>query len=103
MSLHIVSIKSIRDITKDAVAVGILEAEKIRYPKRDLISQREAFRRFGETSIKRWRDAGLITPQRTGPNANHTLTYSVAEIAEAKMAESIQRALLPPPPVKKKA
>jgi len=104
MSLHIVSIKSIRDITKDAVAVGILEAEKIRYPQRDLISQREAYRRFGETSIKRWRDAGLITPQRTGPNANHTLTYSVAEIAEAKMAESIQRALLPPPPpVKKKA
>ena len=62
MSLHIVSIKSIRDITKDAVAVGILEAEKIRYPKRDLISQREAYRRFGETSIKRWRDAGLSLP-----------------------------------------
>ena len=102
MSLHIVSIKSIRDITKDAVAVGILEAEKIRYPKRDLISQREAYRRFGETSIKRWRDAGLITLKRTGAKANNTLTYSVAEIAEAKMAESIQRALLPPP-VKKKA
>ena len=101
MSLHLVSIKAIRDIIKDAFAAGMLEADKIRYPNRDLISQREAYRRFGETSIKRWRNAGLITPQRTGPNANHTLTYSVAEIAEAKMAESIQRALLPPPENKK--
>ena len=75
MSLHLVSIKAIRDIIKDAFAAGMLEADKIRYPNRDLISQREAYRRFGETSIKRWRNAGLITPQRTGPNANHTLTY----------------------------
>ena len=102
MSLHLVSIKAIRDIIKDAFAAGMLEADKIRYPNRDLISQREAYRRFGETSIKRWKNAGLITPQRTGPKANNTLTYSVAEIAEAKTAESMQRALLPPP-VKKKA
>lgn len=101
MSLHIVSIKSIRDITKDAVAVGILEADKIRYPNRDLISQREAYKRFGESSIERWKREGLIKPQRTGAKANNTLTYSVAEIAEAKMAESIQRALLPPPAKKK--
>ena len=99
MSLHLVSIKAIRDIIKDAFAAGMLE---IRYPNRDLISQREAYIRFGETSIKRWKNAGLITPQRTGPKANNTLTYSVAEIAEAKTAESMQRALLPPP-VKKKA
>lgn len=102
MSLHLVSIKAIRDIIKDAFAAGMLEAEKIRYPNRDLISQREAYRRFGATSIKRWKNAGLITPQRTGPKANNTLTYSVAEIAKAKTAESMQMALLPPP-VKKKA
>lgn len=86
MSLHLVSIKSIRDITKDAVAVGILEA----------------YKRFGESSIERWKRDGLIKPQRTGAKANNTLTYSVTEIAEAKMAESIQMALLPPP-VEKKA
>lgn len=102
MSLHLVSIKEIRDIIKDAFAAGMLEADKIRYPNRDLISQNEAFRRYGQANVQRWREEGLVHPHRTGPNANNSLRYSVAEIAEAKTVESMQRALLPPL-VKKKA
>ncbi len=88
--------KELRDIMSDCIALGIQIAEKQRYPARDLISQREAYRRFGQVNMQRWRDSGLLHPQRTGPHANNSLRYSIADISAAIAAEGVQRSVNSP-------
>ena len=51
---------------------------------RDEISQREAYRIFGEATVKSWLNAGLITRVK-GDTANSKVTYSLIEL------ETIQR------------
>lgn len=96
MAYHMVTTKELRDMMSDAIALGIQIADKQRYPARDLISQSEAYRRFGQVNVQRWRDNGLLHPQRTGSNANNSVRYSVAEISAAIAAEGVQRSVNSP-------
>lgn len=95
--MTLITIDQVKRITQKAFSAGLLEAERMRNPKADKISQNEAYRRFGEGNVKRWKEAGLITPQRTGVRVNNALRYSVAEIAKAKLTEESHRALNPDP------
>ena len=91
-----VTTKELRDMMSDAIAIGIHIADKQRYPARDLISQSEAYRRFGQVNVQRWRDNGLLHPQRTGPHANNSVRYSVTEISAAIAAEGVQKSVNSP-------
>ena len=97
MSYYIITDFDIRTITAHAVAVGLVEATRIQQPSTDLITKREACRRYGTRNVKRWEDSGLVKGQRTGPSANNSVKFSVAEIARAMMGDGIKTACAPVP------
>lgn len=53
---------------------------------KDEISQREAYRRFGESKVKLWRHKGLVKRVKTGPK-NTKVTYSLIELEAIKRTE----------------
>ena len=97
MSYYILTPFDIRTITAQAYAAGLVEATRIQQPSTDLITQREACRRYGTRNIKRWEDAGLVKGQRTGPSANNSVKFSVSEIARAMIGDKIKTACAPVP------
>lgn len=46
---------------------------------KDEISQREAYRRFGEATVRGWRNKGLISRSKCGER-NSKVTYSIIEL-----------------------
>ena len=48
-------------------------------PQRDLISQNEAYRRFGRRTVEHLKTRGL-SPRRMGEAANSKLAYSLSEL-----------------------
>lgn len=97
MGYYILTDFDIRNITAQAVAVGLVEATRIQQPSTDLITKSEACRRYGTRNVTRWEDAGLVKGKRTGPSANNSVRYSVAEIARAMMGDGIKTACAPVP------
>lgn len=97
MSYHLLTPFDIRNITAQAFAAGMVEATRIQQPSTDLITQREACRRYGTRNIKRWEENGLVKGQRTGPSANNSVKFSVSEIARAMVGDKIKTACAPVP------
>ena len=97
MSYYIITDFDIRTITAQTYAAGIVEATRIQQPSTDLITQREAWRRYGTRNIKRWQDAGLLKGKRTGPSTNNSVKFSVSEIALAMVGDKIKTACAPVP------
>lgn len=56
-------------------------------PKGDMLSQREAYARFGEGRVKRWKAEGKATPRRMGAHQNSAVRYSHAELLTVERAE----------------
>jgi len=62
-------------------------------PGQDEISQREAYRLFGETRVKTWIRVGLVAAQRGGVAKNSKKMYSRAELEAAKKSETFNKIL----------
>lgn len=58
-------------------------------PSVDLISQREAYRLFQESRVKRWVIKGWIQGNRGGNAQNSKVLYSMAELMAADKSEKI--------------
>lgn len=58
---------------------------------KDEISQRQAFKLFGEGNIHRWENRGSIASRRTGTGRNSKIIYSKSQIEYMKKIESIIR------------
>lgn len=58
-------------------------------PKKDLISQRQAFSLYGEGSVKRWERAKQLTTLRGGPTKNSPILYSKSEMQAIFSAENL--------------
>jgi hypothetical protein len=56
---------------------------------RDEISQREAYRKFGEAKVKYWKAKGLIKRLKEGER-NAKVTYSFIELKALQQAEKIE-------------
>ena len=56
-------------------------------PGNDLISQREAYRLFHESRVKRWLKGGMVSPMRNGSSERSKVLYSMAELMAADNAE----------------
>lgn len=54
-------------------------------PAKDLISQREAYREFGEARVKKW--SGMLSKKRTGIAARSKILYSRAELLALDKSE----------------
>lgn len=66
--------------------LGAANYAKMVSPAEDLISQREAYRLYGEANVKMWVRTGLVKPTRRGTSKNSKKTYSRAEIMSIEKA-----------------
>lgn len=67
--------------------LGAANYAKIVFPVKDSISQREAYRAYGEARVKRWVRQNLITPVRSGESIKSKKLYSRAELMAIDTAE----------------
>lgn len=55
----------------------------------DSISQRSAFKEFGEARIRRWLKSGLVNKIRSGSSSRSKIIYSRAELMAADKSEKL--------------
>lgn len=58
-------------------------------PAKDAISQREAYRTFGEARVKRWVAMHLVNSIRSGNTTRSKLIYSIAELLTVDTSEKL--------------
>jgi hypothetical protein len=67
-------------IIVESVKMGIDEYLKL--PKKDVISERTAYRKFGKDNVDNWIKNGFITqPMRNGSKANSRKNFSYRELS----------------------
>jgi hypothetical protein len=79
----------LRNMLSAAAELGALLAlKKAGVSHSDEISQREAYRRFGESRVKKWLHTGRIRRLKGGER-NHKATYSLAELETMYKTETL--------------
>ncbi|MGV8135867.1 MAG: hypothetical protein AB2L20_11690 [Mangrovibacterium sp.] len=78
----------LKNICMDMAELGAANYAK-QIGKKDLISQKDAYRRFGAIKIKLLVKMKMISSQRAGTAANSKKLYSIAEILSALKAEKL--------------
>ena len=58
-------------------------------PAKDAISQREAYRLFGEAKVKSWVETGLVSAIRSGTTIRSKKLYSREELITADKSEKM--------------
>ena len=79
----------LKNIIMEMSELGAANYAKRIAPEKDLISQREAYRRFGEAKIKFLLRMKLINWQRCGASIRSQKLYSLAEILVALKAKNL--------------
>lgn len=79
----------IKNICKEMAELGAANYIKQTKPGDDLISQREAYRLFQESRVKRWVYNGTVSPMRSGSNSRSKVLYSMADLLAADKSEKI--------------
>lgn len=77
----------LKNICMDMSELGVANYVKRTKPANDKISQREAYRLYGEARIKDWVKQGLITEKyRMGSSIRSKILYSRAELISIENA-----------------
>ncbi|MBS4060280.1 MAG: hypothetical protein KG029_07780 [Bacteroidetes bacterium] len=72
-----------------AAELGAINAlKKAGIMQKDELSQREAFRRFGEANVRRWRLMGKLKRIKLG-DRNAKVTYSLTELETISQSEKL--------------
>ena len=71
----------------DMAELGAANYAKNISPLNDNISQRAAYREFGEARVRRWIKSGLVGKIRSGTTIKSKILYSRAELLAADKAE----------------
>lgn len=79
----------LKNLCKDMAELGAANYAKMLYPAKDIISQREAFRQFGEARVKDWIRRGLISGTRNGASENSKILYSRADLLAVEKSEKL--------------
>lgn len=79
----------LKNICMEFSELGAANYAKIVMPGKDSISQRSAYREFGEARVKRWLKNNMLKPIRSGECPTSKIIYSRAELMAADKAESI--------------
>lgn len=78
--IHNISDTDLKRLLTAAAEIGAINAlQKTGVAKKDEISQREAYRRFGESRVKLWAHRGLIKKIKL-QEKNSKVTYSLCEL-----------------------
>lgn len=79
----------LKNICMEMAELGVANYIRNTTPAKDLISQREAYRRFQECRVKRWVTNGIITGSRGGSSLRSKVLYSLADLMAADKSEKI--------------
>lgn len=79
----------LKNLCKDMAELGAANYAKMLFPAKDLISQREAYRAFGEARVKRWVRQKLVSKFRDGATQRSKILYSRAELLTVDKSEKI--------------
>lgn len=86
----ILSTAQLRQLVESSAKTGAAAIARTLQPKGDLVTQREAYRLFGEARVKRWLADGLLTTERTGTSVRSRRLYSREQLCAAEVAEQLQ-------------
>ena len=78
----------LKNLCRDMAELGAANYVKMMAPAQDHLSQRDAYKEFGEARVKGWIKAGMISKKRSGSAANSKLIYSRAELINADKTEN---------------
>lgn len=76
----------IKNMCMDMSELGAAHFAKLVTPAKDSISQREAYKMFGEARVKRWVSQDLLNPIRSGSTTRSKIIYSLAELITVEKA-----------------
>lgn len=79
----------LKNLCSEMAALGAANYAKLTKPAEDLISQREAYRLFHETRVKRWRAKDMVSCFRAGSTIRSKILYSLAELMAADKSEKL--------------
>lgn len=69
--------------------LGAANYAKILFPGKDLISQRTAYKEYGEARVKRWQRQQVVNATRSGDTSRSKVLYSRAELMAADKSEKL--------------
>lgn len=69
--------------------LGAANYAKMTSPAKDIISQREAYKLFGEARVKDWIRRELVSKVRNGETKNSKMHYSRAELLAVEKSEKL--------------
>ena len=79
----------LKNICKDMAELGAASYAKLLMPGKDRVSQRSAYKEYGEARVKRWVKSKMVQPVRSGSAVTSKIIYSRAELMSVYKAESI--------------
>ncbi|HBG40216.1 MAG TPA: hypothetical protein DDW85_02230 [Porphyromonadaceae bacterium] len=81
----------LKNICMDMSELGAANYAKQVAPASDTISQREAYRQFGEARVKRWVSLHLVNTTRSGSTIRSKKLYSRSELLSIEKAEKLKQ------------
>ena len=79
----------LKNICMQMSELGAANYAKRVTPAKDAISQREAYKSFGEARVKRWVSINLVNPVRSGSYTRSKIIYSLAELLAIEASEKL--------------
>ena len=85
--------RELKDMITYLSELGVANYIKEFSPKLDLISEREAFRKFKESAVKKWVENNIVDFKRMGGAKNSKKRYSYSELLTAEITCEILKQL----------
>ena len=85
----VLELYELKNLCRDMAELGAAKFAATQAPAKDLISQRDAYREFGEARIKGWVFKQLVSPTRTGTAKNSPIKFSRADLMACNEAEKL--------------
>lgn len=80
----------LKNLCMEVSELAVANYVKKTKPGNDLISQREAYRLFQESRVKRWLHQGMVKTIRSGSSVRSKVLYSMAELMAVDNAERLK-------------
>ena len=81
----------LKNMMMEMSEIGAANYVKSVAPQSDNLSERQAFKKFGEATIKRWVREGSVNFRRMGAGKNSRKNYSYSQLLTVAKAEKLIR------------
>lgn len=81
----------LKNICMEMAELGAASYAKLEKPGKDNMSQRSAYKEYGEARVKRWVKSMMVQPVRSGNKETSKIIYSRIELMASDKAEHINR------------